>query len=123
MSNGNEDLRLREGDQPLPTPNTGRDVILEVVDDLKARRELGIKRYGTPLGIHNNRSSRLDKYQELLDLINYFKADLIEEEDYKELVSAAQQCLKCAHQGMRSVVLPTKAWDKLVEAMKPFEGR
>lgn len=71
---------------PPPTPSTG-DVWAEViaspvarlvpsalVADCRARRELGIDRYGVPLQRGNGRDHRLDAREEALDLVAYLHA-------------------------------------------------
>lgn len=64
---------------PQPPPNKGERVIVdEVIEDLKARKEFGIERYGTPLMSHNGRNALVDAYQEALDLCCYLKQALIE---------------------------------------------
>lgn len=66
--------------QPLPTP--GREPVTEqVIADLRARTEEGVRTYGRPLETHNGRSAKLDRYQELLDAAQYAKQDLLEEAD------------------------------------------
>jgi hypothetical protein len=70
----------REGDsQPLPTINDLPDVQSAVIADIEARRELGIRRYGTALQPNNGRNALLDAYEEALDLAMYLKQRLIEE--------------------------------------------
>jgi len=56
------------------------DVINEVCEDLQARAVLGEKKYGERLRPFNGRSSLRDAYEEALDLANYLKQLLIEEE-------------------------------------------
>ncbi len=96
-----EELRTRDGDQPLPTrgvegqEEVGPKVIADVqalrdaggysesaasamILDLQARTQLGAARYGTPLQTHNGRSARLDMYQELLDAAQYARQHLME---------------------------------------------
>jgi hypothetical protein len=67
-------------DQPAPQPSTG-DVWRLVIDDMEARRELGIERYGTPLQAHNGRDPLVDAYQEALDLAAYLR-QAVEERDH-----------------------------------------
>ncbi|NUS59165.1 MAG: hypothetical protein HOV66_30555 [Streptomycetaceae bacterium] len=71
-------MKFRDGDQPLPIPNDARDVQSQVVDDIVARRQVGIERYGTPLQPHNGRDALRDAYEEALDLAMYLKQLLIE---------------------------------------------
>ena len=73
-------LRLREGDQPLPARNASRDIQSMVINDVTARREVGIKRYGTVLQAHNGRNALRDAYEEALDLACYLKQALVERE-------------------------------------------
>jgi hypothetical protein len=65
--------------QPEPEKDTG-DVWLAVIDDMRWRREQGINKYGTTLGVFNGRDSLVDAYQEALDLCVYLKQRLIEDE-------------------------------------------
>lgn len=62
-----------------PKPNKSKPVVDTVVEDLKKRKSLGIKKYGTPLQAHNGRSALQDLYEELLDACCYVKQRLIEE--------------------------------------------
>lgn len=65
--------------QPMPQPATG-DIQKLVIEDIEARREFGIKKYGTPLQAFNGRDALMDLYQELLDAVCYVR-QLIEEQD------------------------------------------
>jgi hypothetical protein len=73
-------LRRREGDQPLPVPNGLPDIQSLVIEDIGARRDLGIRRYGTSLQPHNGRDALRDAYEECLDLACYLR-QAIEERD------------------------------------------
>lgn len=59
-------------DQPPPKPSSG-DIWRLVIDDMEARRAIGIERYGTPLQAHNGRDALIDAYQEALDLCVYLR--------------------------------------------------
>lgn len=72
----------REGDQALPVPNQLPAIQDLVMQDMAARKAIGIKRYGTALQPHNGRDSLLDAYEEALDLCNYLR-QLIYERDGK----------------------------------------
>lgn len=66
--------------QALPTVVPGGAFIHELVmADLQRRMDIGTERYGTPLQAHNGRNPLLDAYEELLDLLCYFKQRLVEE--------------------------------------------
>lgn len=66
-------------DQPLPTPSDRPAVWEAVIDDMRARDQLGRKKYGTPLQNHNGRSALRDLYEELLDAAVYAKQRILEE--------------------------------------------
>lgn len=62
-----------------PDPKPGRkDVLPEVLADLQARSDFGIRKYGTPLQSHNGRDALMDSYQEALDLVMYLKQAIME---------------------------------------------
>jgi hypothetical protein len=48
------------------------------IADMRARHELGVKRYGTPLQPFNGRNSKLDLYEEMLDATAYAANDALE---------------------------------------------
>jgi hypothetical protein len=56
------------------------DVINEVCKDLQKRAKLGERKYGERLVPFNGRSALKDAYEEALDLANYLKQLLLEEE-------------------------------------------
>lgn len=73
-------LKQRKGDQPLPTPNDELDIQSRVITDIKERREVGIKRYGTALQPNNGRDALQDAYEEAIDLCMYLKQLIVERE-------------------------------------------
>lgn len=72
--------KTREGDQKLPEVNEEPFVQDLVIVDIEARKEVGIKRYGTALQAHNGRDVLRDAYEEAIDLCMYLR-QLIEERD------------------------------------------
>ena len=69
----------REGDtQRLPVKNNNPYVQDAVLLDIEARKQLGIKRYGTQLQINNGRDMLQDAYEEALDLAIYLKGAIME---------------------------------------------
>lgn len=66
-----EGLRLREGDQPLPTPNDLPEIADLVIAEIDKRRRLGVQRYGTALQAFNGRDPLRDALDECLDLAQY----------------------------------------------------
>lgn len=63
-----EGFRQRPGDQPLPTESSGPIMHELVAQDLRARLELGVSRYGQPLRAFNGRNAAKDAYEEMFDL-------------------------------------------------------
>lgn len=63
-------------DQP---PNV--QLAQQIIDDLQARLELGVKKYGVRLQTNNGRNALLDAYQEALDLIMYLRQRIAETEN------------------------------------------
>jgi hypothetical protein len=71
----------REGDtQPLPAPSSHPIAHLEVMKDLQARLDLGVRRYGQPLQPFNGRNALRDAYEEVLDLAVYLWTAIYEQE-------------------------------------------
>lgn len=68
--------RVRE--QPLPVVNAGPCIQDLVREDIAARLQLGIERYGTGLQANNGRDMLLDAYEESLDLATYLRGVLYE---------------------------------------------
>lgn len=70
-------MRQRPGDQQLPTVNDQTDcqqtLLARLVDDIPARRQVGIERYGTGLQPFNGRDAGRDAYEEWLDLGAYLE--------------------------------------------------
>lgn len=71
-------MKQRPGDQPLPVVNDSPDVQSMVIEDIGARREVGIDRYGTALQPGNRRDSLRDAYEEALDLACYLRQAIAE---------------------------------------------
>jgi len=63
---------------PEPMPTKGKQAVLpELIQDLQARAEVGIKKYGTPLETDNGRDPLMDFYQEYLDGAMYLKQHMM----------------------------------------------
>ena len=67
-------------EQSPPVKNSNPHIADLVIEDMKARKSLGIERYGTALQAHNGRDALMDAYQEALDLCVYLR-QAIEERD------------------------------------------
>lgn len=63
----------------MPTPNDHPSIQDAVIADIEARKQLGIKRYGSSLKPFNNRNSLQDGYEEAMDLTLYLKQALVEQ--------------------------------------------
>lgn len=60
-------------EQPAPSAGEGPEIGPLVLDDIRARIELGKKRYGTALRAYNGRSALVDAIQEAIDLVMYLR--------------------------------------------------
>lgn len=63
-------------DQPLPIPTDEISVHDLVVEDVKQRKALGLRKYKSLLQASNGRDHLLDAYEEALDLAIYLRAEL-----------------------------------------------
>ena len=66
-------------DQPPPKPNNLPHVWDLVIEDMKARDQLGFERYGVHLQPFNGRNSLQDAYEELLDQCVYIRQRIYED--------------------------------------------
>jgi hypothetical protein len=67
--------------QQMPINADDMPPILDLVKvDLDARTAQGIKTYGVPLKPHNGRNCLIDAYHEALDLVQYLRQKIYEEE-------------------------------------------
>lgn len=70
---------LNKAAVPQPEPKEGEKKVYPlVIADLEARREVGIKTYGTELMTDNGRKPLWDAYQEALDLAVYLRQAIYE---------------------------------------------
>ncbi len=60
-------------DQRPPRANENRPIWELVIEDMRARDQVGRERYGTPLQAGNGRDALMDAYQEALDLAVYLR--------------------------------------------------
>lgn len=65
--------------EPPPKANSNPSIHDLVIEDIKDRKEFGIKKYGTLLQAGNGRSI-VDAYQESLDLVCYLRKQIEENE-------------------------------------------
>ena len=73
---------INKATTPEPPPIDGQIVVIDLVaEDLNARAEMGLKRYGTLLMTHNGRDALMDAYQEALDLCMYLRQAIAERDE------------------------------------------
>jgi hypothetical protein len=65
-------------EQAPPLPNASRSVQDMVIDDMQARKQVGMARYGTLLQVGNGRDMLRDAYEEALDLAVYLRGAIAE---------------------------------------------
>lgn len=70
--------------QPNPTPNSRPHIADLVIQDIAARKELGLAKYGVPLQPFNGRNALQDLYEELLDAAKYIKQRIVEDEESRK---------------------------------------
>ena len=68
-------------EQPNPQHNDSVPVWDQIIEDMKARNELGKKRYGVALQANNGRDALVDLNEELLDGLAYLKQHMIEQRE------------------------------------------
>jgi hypothetical protein len=120
-------------DQVMPTVSDRpfiHDLVAKTIaDDVAARGELGLRRYGTKLQSFNGRDAGKDAYEELLDAIVYVRQISDELEGYRSLVRAliaadgpcpAPHCGVTVLGHLLAAVAPELV--ELVKAEDPFQG-
>lgn len=74
--------------QQAPVKNDQPCIQDLVIEDIKARKAVGLQRYGTLLQPFNGRDALMDAYQEALDLCQYLR-QAIEERDSLQPIGQA----------------------------------
>lgn len=83
-------------DSTQPKPQAGQESITDaVIGDLLARREHGVRKYGTELQSHNGRDAMVEIYQELIDSVVYVKQLLMERDAAPQLRPIGLVCREC----------------------------
>lgn len=75
-------------DQQPPKPNDRRPIHEAIIDDIRARAEVGLVRYGTHLQAGNGRDSLRDAYEEQLDRLQYHRQWMEERKELVEVLAA-----------------------------------
>lgn len=88
--------KQRDGDQVLPTGDEGVvDDQQLLIDDIEARRQVGIERYGQGHRPFNGRDTLQDLYEEQLDLLVYLRSiKRMHEASHAELVEVISKVLR-----------------------------
>ena len=76
-------------DQPEPTQNELPAIWDLVMDDMRERDTVGLKRYGTRLQPHNGRHMLRDAYEEILDQAVYIRGAMYEQEVMWKVIEKA----------------------------------
>jgi len=76
--------------QPPPIHTAERPTVDEVIEDLKIRKAMGIKKYGVPLQPSNGRDSLQDAYEEVLDLTLYVKNEIRRRDGIADTIASAR---------------------------------
>lgn len=72
--------------KPEPAPKgLGREITPLVIKDLELRSKMGAEKYGETLRAFNGRNATVDAYQEALDLVQYLRQVLEEDQRREEL--------------------------------------
>jgi len=80
-------------EQPAPVPSDRPDMWLAVIEDMRARRRVGIDRYKTPLQPFNGRDPERDRYEEILDWLVYTRQAMTERRMLLDLIEDARLLL------------------------------
>lgn len=84
-------MKLRDGDQALPTINESPFVQDDLIAYIERRKQVGIERYGTALQPHNGRDALRDAFEEAVDLAVYLAQVIIERDG--QLPGGSPTCL------------------------------
>jgi hypothetical protein len=120
--------KTRPEDQPLPV--VGRECVQDRLIKLIAdRKDLGIKRYGSPLMTHNGRDGVRDALEEAIDLSAYLMQVDLEVRDLRAELEAAKAKLEAYENfdpaGLRDQVataLETRVKDSVLPDPTPAYG-
>lgn len=98
-------FRAGVDEQPEPVANDRPAIGELVIDDIRARMDVGRERYGTVLQAFNRRDALTDAYHEAIDLTKYIRQE-IAERDERDAV----------HEAMREVEATLAARTESLEA-------
>lgn len=105
---------MEQFNQPKPVGNDEVVSHREVIKDIQARLELGIREYGTGLQPFNGRNAPLDVYEEELDKLCYLKTWIIERDRmitaFKDIAGAVD--IATAKLKAFEMLVKTGEWDE-----------
>lgn len=84
--------------QPPPIPTDERHTVDVVIEDLKIRKDMGVKKYGVALQPSNGRDSLQDAYEEALDLCVYLKNEILLRESLSADLASARAANKAMYE-------------------------
>lgn len=111
--------KQREGDQVLPTGDESQpDIQSLVIEDIHARLQVGIERYGQGLKSFNGRKTLLDAYEESLDQTVYLRSLLAMQEANRErLIEVVLPVLERLESHVSAGHLAEAAVDAILDAL------
>lgn len=80
--------------QPKPIPNDSQPIAEMVIADIRERMEQGHAKYGVELQAHNGRKALQDAYEEVLDLAQYIRQEMVERDALAGLVAELRGALE-----------------------------
>lgn len=108
------DVRDPDRDQVAPTPNDGPSCHDLVIEDMKERKQHGLRKYDNLLQPFNGRSFVLDAYEEALDLCVYLRG-MLEEERAKRAFDCTELIAWADNKPVTRTVQPEADWAELGE--------
>lgn len=95
---------MSEDLKPQPKPHRwgGPSVWDAVIEDMRARNQFGVEKYGGPLEPYDGRDTLKDAYQEACDLTVYLKAQLMEGDRHANWFAAWRVCFMVLQEAERT---------------------
>lgn len=87
-------FRAGVDEQPEPVANDRPAIGELVIDDIRARMDVGRERYGTVLQAFNRRDALTDAYHEAIDLTKYIRQEIAERDERDAVHEAMREALK-----------------------------
>lgn len=84
------DLQTPREGQPEPVPNDGQPIFEMVIGDIRNRAQVALPKYGTYLQAHNGRNALQDAYEEVLDLAQYLRQEMVERDTLRARLATVE---------------------------------